>query len=191
MFLPSPRLPEDPNPITTAPGEPLPSFEELEALYEGEDIPLVEDSPLDEPGPLRYHPLHDLESLWWVAVYFVTHSVVSDSPTSDDTEQISSQRMLASQLFWGFDAARERAMTSETWFALRIRCLHPSLKLVSQVLERVRRLLAEAYSRAEKDLDPIQLEAIDTVYDPVRTCLQAVAEKLRDNDIIVHPLPFK
>lgn len=62
--------------------------------------------------PLRYNPLHDLESLWWVGVYFLLKreifpfasdgaSLVGEDPIVWDREE---QRTCADEVFYSTDA---------------------------------------------------------------------------------------
>ena len=38
--------------------------------------------------PLRYNPLHDLESLWWIGSYFLlTRGVVAEGPMDEEQQQ--------------------------------------------------------------------------------------------------------
>ncbi|KAF7794455.1 hypothetical protein EIP86_005589 [Pleurotus ostreatoroseus] len=49
--------------------------------------------------PFQYNPLHDLESLWWIAVYFILKKEVVGDPSSPDPVASPAQRALAARLF--------------------------------------------------------------------------------------------
>ena len=135
--------------------------------------------PIVEPGPLRYHALHDLESLWWVAAYFVINSTVVGPTDLQDKKRLLAQQAFASQLFHSDDDRREHVMTVANWFAARLKYLHPSLQRISQPLEQARGHLAAAYSRAEEDFDPIHADVVNDLYDKLAASFTEVVETTR------------
>ena len=142
-------------------------------MYAGTGIKFVGRVPMVLPGPLRYHAMHDLESLWWIAVWFITHRIVAEPDLDPNAEGIVAQRIFASQLFEEA-TSKHCAMTIETWFAVRIRCLHPSLDFVRHSLEQARGHLVDAYCRAEEDFDPIHTDAVDCLYGELQACFTYV-----------------
>ena len=68
--------------------------------------------PNVEPPDFRYLPLHDLESMWWIAAQFLTARAVTHCDPDDlDRSHYSKHAKFAKQLF-GRDACRASVMTS-------------------------------------------------------------------------------
>lgn len=113
-------------------------------------------SPVPVPPryPFRYNVLHDLESLWWVAVFFIFKTQVVDTSKDADAQALpvsDAQRVSAEQLFHDRNE-RLSVMTDTGVFALHIRNIHPTLQPLAEQLETLRRSLIKAYKKAEKDL---------------------------------------
>lgn len=106
----------------------------------------------------RYNALHDLESLWWIAVYFVFnrevyHDGVACS-TSEPGFSLDAQRRCAIQLFHDRDA-RWTTMHSGISFGTRIQSLHPTARAIARLLEDLRARLVQAYRKAEADISSL------------------------------------
>ncbi|KAI0916492.1 hypothetical protein AcV5_002972 [Taiwanofungus camphoratus] len=99
----------------------------------------------------RYNPLHDLESVWWVAVYFLfKRKMVRDS--GEDPvykEQLEVQRRYANKLFYD-KTERFRVMTCANIFSDKLHCLNSLAWKFGQVLENLRQRLARCYCEAEQ-----------------------------------------
>ena len=88
-------------------------------------------------APFRYNPLHDLESLWWNAAYFLmSRTLVFDEEDGSDSEydleaeeedrrgQLASLRTLF--IDWG---GRSWAMQMEGGFYHELDSLHPFMQI--------------------------------------------------------------
>ena len=126
---------------------PSPTEEEIvRRLWpsDGEELPkreiiIPEVSP--EP-PFRYNALHDLESLWWVAVYFLVKRRVvdetQDPPSPEDMVALAPQCRLASQLFDEKHPERLGTLTVDGILVDHARILHPSVHRIAILLDRLR-----------------------------------------------------
>lgn len=106
----------------------------------------------------RYNALHDLESLWWIAVYFVFdrevyHDGVACS-TSEPEFSLDAQRRYAMQLFHDRDT-RWTTLTSSQSFRTKMQSLHPTARAIARLLEDSRARLAWAYHQAEADISSL------------------------------------
>lgn len=106
----------------------------------------------------RYNPLHDLESLWWVAVYFlVTRDVTSiggEPPAERSVSDINAQRQWAEDIFWIGGNRRLPILRTGYFFLDKvIPCLHPSLIQLAWEIEAARQYLVGAYDSAEENVD--------------------------------------
>ncbi|KAI0942787.1 hypothetical protein AcV7_010360 [Taiwanofungus camphoratus] len=104
----------------------------------------------------RYNPLHDLESAWWVAVYFLfKRKVVHDSDEHPAyKESLADQMVYAGQLFYN-QTKRLSAMLNSRTFPAMLPCLHRDVQGLGQVLEDIRRELAHLYWMAEQNITAI------------------------------------
>ncbi len=85
--------------------------------------------PLPPHIPLRYNPIHDLESLWWIAVYFVLDMQLKpDSEAepqtfcADELYPTTQQRYYAGRLFFNA-TSRFSVMNDSTFFAAIVQSL--------------------------------------------------------------------
>ena len=94
----------------------------------------------------RYNPLHNLESLWWIAVYFVVKRVArktvkhARSNKAEDEWTSHAHRKYAGQLFFD-DTTRLLTMTDSETFRSNARVVHPALKPVLTILNDLRDML--------------------------------------------------
>ncbi|KAF7795043.1 hypothetical protein EIP86_006187 [Pleurotus ostreatoroseus] len=143
------------------------------------------------PAKFVYNPLHDLESLWWIAVYvLVAKKVVSDDSTSGQTpEELQGQRQLASDLFWE-KGKRSFALKSSTYFSRELHNLHPSLRAIASLVDDLRRSLVRAYLNAERDITalPSDFDIAQNLHIEFGQGFCGIAKVLEDNDIEICPL---
>ncbi|KAF7797922.1 hypothetical protein EIP86_009129 [Pleurotus ostreatoroseus] len=101
--------------------------------------------------PFQYNPLHDLESLWWVAVYFVVvKQVVRTGETDPPVYSLEPQRAYATELFTNWQT-RWLALYDDTLFLERSGVLPQSTKKVLIALDGLRNVLHTLYFRFERD----------------------------------------
>ncbi|KAF7790439.1 hypothetical protein EIP86_001394 [Pleurotus ostreatoroseus] len=174
---------------------PIPSREEVvRRLWptEGEELPereiiVPELSP--EP-PFRYNTLHDLESLWWVAVYFLIKRRVVDEtqgpPSPEDLAALAPQCQLASQLFDNSGHERLGTLTVDGIFANHRRVLHPSVHRVAIILDQLRQGLCSAYITQEAD--PLSTNLVPDIHSTFINTLLDIADAPLEH-IKLLPLP--
>ncbi|KAF7790466.1 hypothetical protein EIP86_001421 [Pleurotus ostreatoroseus] len=126
----------------TPPPRPRPTWAESMAL-------------MDDPMPeFRYNPLHDMESLWWNAIYFTLNREIHEyagEPLSTSPDRRSAQQLSARKLFYQLEG-RLLALKFNGILRQRLGCLHPILKDVGNILEEMRLSLRTAYTEAEKSI---------------------------------------
>ncbi|KAI0088534.1 hypothetical protein BDY19DRAFT_906556 [Irpex rosettiformis] len=159
--------------------------------------------------PFHYNPTHDLESLWWIGVYFVINKVTSPAIASDGTPAVDStdnvpspatssltveQRKYAGQLFYSYEA-RSKAMFPEVGSEFDKKAVGWPTHLNAICLELIelRKLLRKHYTIIERPGFVITNEVCDGItelYETFRTTFTSLAGTLAAGDITVAPLPF-
>lgn len=118
-----------------------------------EEGPQVQEGtlPVCRP-PFRHNPLHDLESLLWLALYIILCSDMSRWDTSlseqDWARYLLARRKLAANLFNNPTARLQTMMRSNT-FQYDLAQLHPLLRAICEQLNTYREYLVELYISAE------------------------------------------
>ncbi|KAJ3555678.1 hypothetical protein NM688_g2446 [Phlebia brevispora] len=193
LFLPEPKIP---NILEGCP----PGFDVAKFYAENEEREARGEEPLPFPGIIdldsivpppdfSYNPLHDLESLWWIAAFFIITRTVegAEDATKKATQRMEAQRKLAYDLFSG-RTKRYDVIQKKDYFMTSLSCLHPSLRKVAKLVESAREHLVTGYITTEKNLDPENLEIKHDVYTAFQTCFDAISSKLKDRDILVRRL---
>ncbi|KAI0086085.1 hypothetical protein BDY19DRAFT_996268 [Irpex rosettiformis] len=162
--------------------------------------------------PFHYNPTHDLESLWWIGVYFVINkitlpAIASDgAPAVDSTDTILSpatssltveQRQYARRLFYSYEA-RSSAMSTEDTSDFDEEIMHwpAHLKEICLKLIELRKRLRKHYAIIERPGFVITNQvcngttSLDSLYDTFRMTFTFLAGTLAARDITVAPLPF-
>ncbi|KAF8498440.1 hypothetical protein JB92DRAFT_3125288 [Gautieria morchelliformis] len=146
----------------------------------------------DMPTEFRHNPLHDLESLWWIAVWQIFYYTLppddssSSSPTDHHTTEDREERLsLQEQAFFKMfpedlnNSTRSRIITTQFSFdAITRKCFLEGSKLskIRHKLNALRSDLLEAYLSAEKDFS--ETHAIHSgAYVPVENELKGIHEK--------------
>ncbi|KAJ3555479.1 hypothetical protein NM688_g2554 [Phlebia brevispora] len=136
----------------------------------------------------RCNPLHDLESLWWVAVYFAVNREIISHENDDDAASQSrsrsanreaAQRGVVREFFHQQDK-RQAAFCFNVQFMEGMGCLHPSLRKVGVLLEKIRIHLRDAYTEAEKSLKTLTFDFADSTYNQISDALGAASEAAPD-----------
>lgn len=113
----------------------------------------------------KHNPLHDLESVFWLAVFLVLCTILQrpvDTPEDDWKEYIAAHDTLSALLFHD-KATRLRVVTQDWAFEEQLIGLHPRILAICEELDRVRSVLTEAYSRAESDPSNLTFERIMSI----------------------------
>ncbi|PSR88600.1 hypothetical protein PHLCEN_2v5127 [Hermanssonia centrifuga] len=145
--------------------------------------------PLFPSKPFAYNPLHDLESLWWVAVYFVINKGIvhcDDEESEDFQSRSADQRTFARQLFYD-QHTRHNVMVINSYFSTKLSCLDPSLLRIGEILEDTRSALVDAYCRVEsmKELEKIDITIVEDVHSIIQDNFREACDILESSDIQV------
>ncbi len=144
------------------------------------------------PFPFRYNPLHDLESLWWIAVYFIFTTEVKNYANMDEKGKARQRRLdeHVLKLFCNFTHRKLDMMDS--WnerFSTRCQSLHPSIRPIGEDLERARILLATTYRQCEKKYRTITLEPLEGLHDNIQKLFLSISQEIGKLPILAHVLP--
>ena len=125
-----------------------------------------------EPVPFTYNPLHDLESIWWIATFLIFHYFTVDGHDrrllNIDVDKLFSTSELASRI---------AAFTSPTRYRQMVDHLPAQLQQHGEQLDLVRELLVLAYRSAEATPDINQAAFDSSLYE----VLKEVFCELRDD----------
>ncbi|KAI0924857.1 hypothetical protein AcV7_007226 [Taiwanofungus camphoratus] len=164
---------DDTDDSSTPPPEPIESSEAIDAVAESSlpDPNVADWEPetqvKQKPG-VRYNPLHDLESCWWVAVYFLFNyrvvRVGNSAPSSDYDRKLEGQMRYAKRLFYGDLASRISTLTDVGVFIDAVGNLHSSVKGTGVMLEDARKRLIKRYREGEKDLATLNHTVADGIH---------------------------
>lgn len=133
---------------------------------------------------LRYNPLHDIESTWWLMAFFLFNKdvqvVYRDSNTvplacliedpAVRSERLKKQAQYAETLFL-FGHGRKDTLMLNRILLENLRYLHPALLGVGGALNTARIHLLRAYTQAEEDVDNIDYNTENGVYGQLRSAL--------------------
>lgn len=116
--------------------------------------------PRAEPPPdtpFRYNPLHDLESIFWLALYLLLTGTlvdVGEGGTEVTTEHRQAQHQLSNILFC--DLAFRMTIMKPGVLQSHLANLHPRIAEIAKLLDGVRSHLTSAFVKSEENLkEPI------------------------------------
>ncbi|KAJ3527595.1 hypothetical protein NM688_g8107 [Phlebia brevispora] len=145
----------------------------LEGYHLGPD-----DSPPDR-SPFRYNPLHDLESLWWIAANFIQTRCITDNnrpslaatkPSSSSTSDVPMSSGLS---------VRERrvdTLIQPYHFWRDTRVLPEPLVQIADKLDDLRRQVTLRYLAVEKHTGSIDKACADGLHDAFHQTFAEIAE---------------
>lgn len=150
-----------------------PTYNHREYRLAGKRAPVVPHGPSDAeafarlpPLKFRYNPLHDMESLWWVAVYLVLKRDVVPGTTGEEPEAAWDSKAQQSYVCELFGAKRDRLFSHPATLIYDLhRVVHPALWPAASILNDLRLSLLTAYHAAEKNLDTLDEKCADGLYD--------------------------
>ena len=133
--------------------------------------------------PFRNNPLHDFESIYWLALYL---PLFGEIQLPDGAAKMTSAHMQACQTLAG------RAFANGLPRLVFLRCgkfegcLHPMVSGVVEVLDGLRQTVVDAFMEAEASLEqPIPFSVSEATCEAVGGALVKVIEHLKTRDIVV------
>ncbi|KAJ3558272.1 hypothetical protein NM688_g1021 [Phlebia brevispora] len=142
------------------------------------------------PG-VCYHPLHDLESLWWVAVWFLmTKEVVHPDPDEGETFVASkAQRKFAKDLF-GDPSTRRNALVDHYKFMDQIEGLPRIPQNLAMALNVLREFLVEKYHVVDTELETIGNGCAGDLYDKFCEVFEAILKVPEAEVCTLRPITY-
>ena len=132
------------------------------------------------PPPLRRNCLHDLESLWWLALYFLTNWTISADPRYNTAEQLH----LSEKLFNDTDE-RLMLLRRPQGFTDIVSVLPLELRDLARHLQMALHALVEAYWTLEEDIRTNRLRVPGRIYEVLHDTLTEMSRSLeRTQDIV-------
>lgn len=158
-----------------------------------EGKPMEPISPLKTPPPVppfRYNPIHDFESLWWLAVYFLfNREIIQDTdtpPDSTETAGATAHREFDHEPF-GDLGWRQRVICGLGVFQSHVETLHPTVRPLGYALDGCREMIVEAYHAAEKDLDSVPSSVAENLCYWLMSQFFRMAHLLKGRNVMVRP----
>ncbi|KAI0810839.1 hypothetical protein BC629DRAFT_1008805 [Irpex lacteus] len=162
--------------------------------------------PVSPPSKtFYYNPVHDLESLWWIAVYFVINketrlapvtlppqSAASPDDPPQDTQAFTSpltdaQRKYARELFYT-RLARRLALDYDSDFDDQAKTWPAHLQPICQRLITLKNSLRRHYKKIERVDHVITKDVCGVLYQTFADTFYTIACDLSAQDIIVAPM---
>lgn len=138
--------------------------------------------------PFRYNPLHDMESLWWVALFLLLAGTLVDagSTSADITNsQKVAQQRLSEQLFCD-TTFRMNALISDETLRSHLFPLHPRVKEIGIQLEKMRSYLTQGFRQAEKNMTKsIPFALPPSLYQKSQSLFRKIIESLAADNVLV------
>ena len=138
--------------------------------------------------PFRYNPLHDLESLWWVAFHCVSVRVVVQVGDDDQSYRRGDHTCFDTSGVFGMGEGKKSLFKRSTRMLEKSRLLHPAVQEAIKHLDQARGLLVQAYKDAEKDLSKIDFHVADGMHEVLRDCFNTIASAYTNNDVILEDI---
>ncbi|KAJ3552849.1 hypothetical protein NM688_g3933 [Phlebia brevispora] len=144
-------------------------------------------SLLRRPPIFRYNAVHDLESLWWIAVYFIVCYEVADGDEKGSPDLSRSQRKLASELFW-YPDSRLWALKHRDYFREGVLSLHPSMRKIGLALEILRQEMVSVYLDIEHDVFTMGFNVAGSLHHKFARCFHGLYKLLDKKDVVATAL---
>ncbi|KIP01109.1 hypothetical protein PHLGIDRAFT_123659 [Phlebiopsis gigantea 11061_1 CR5-6] len=134
------------------------------------------------PRPaFKYNPLHDLESVWWVAVYvWLCSCPVKNDAKMDQaawSERLQAHARLATRVFRNNDFRRSFLSVEDT-LTEELELLLPSFAAIGEELDAVRETIMCTYLEAEEDTSMITFQVAEHAYEDILDSLSAIQASL-------------
>ncbi|KAJ3559363.1 hypothetical protein NM688_g391 [Phlebia brevispora] len=133
--------------------------------------------------PFRYNPLHDLESVWWVAVYVMVKREAQDS-NPDASHLLAKEKLdpfcseTSKELYLKGSRSLKNILDTRD---------NQSIKYVATVLSKLQSLLQDTYKCAEQDPSRINEQVAREAIVQFRKAFLKMASHFEENDIILAP----
>ncbi|KAI6110909.1 hypothetical protein EDD16DRAFT_1522009 [Pisolithus croceorrhizus] len=120
--------------------------------------------------PFRFNPLHDVESIWWIATWILYYHV-DEKGRQLSTDQIRCFR----ELFPG----RLNSRTSAFLAPLADAVLPTPFQTAAHIVEDMRDQLRIAYTASETNMPPVYDDALEMLHSTFNECFASAAEHSR------------
>lgn len=130
----------------------------------------------------RHNPLHDLESMFWIAAYFLIKTGGKDA----EAAAIARQQDATRELFYN-DVQRCSCMKDSTYFIHVVQTLHTDMQPAGFCLDAWRSKLANAFYSAEKDCSCITCAVADSLHESLSCTLRRIAKLVAEPSAHLSP----
>ncbi|KAJ3526586.1 hypothetical protein NM688_g8246 [Phlebia brevispora] len=133
----------------------------------------------EEYSYFRYNALHDVESLWWMAVYFILkREIVDESAVDDQTLVVSSaaQQSYSVAVFHGDDIPfKAHTLFHDEGFTKTMKTIPDRWSAVVERLNVLRRELVKRYVLQETDVAAIDHTCADGLHELFKSTFEEIA----------------
>lgn len=156
--------------------------------------PGIVDSPSEQPRkestadtPFRYNPLHDLESLHWLALYLLFGGRLvdaGDGAMKVTANHIQAQYQLSKALFC--DLAFRMSVMRPGVLRSHLAGVHPRVAEIAILLDGARSHLTQAFVKSEENLEkPIPFSVAEYTYAGMLEKIGKINQLLATQDVLV------
>ena len=164
-----------------------------ESLQDGRSSTLRQDTNVIPPPPYSigavngvpflYNPLHDMESLWWLALFLVLAALPAALKIT--TAQKDAQNQLVADLFCN-PKLRLQTFAMSPGLGPHLVSLHPRVANIVWVLETMRLYLTSAFTELERGLKkPVPFSAAPKLYPMFKSEFHTITSTLRKGNVHV------
>lgn len=124
----------------------------------------------------HHNPLHDLESIFWIAAYFLFKA----GGRGAEAAAIARQQKATRELFYDKNQ-RSSCIHDSTHFIRVVRNLHPSVQPAGFCLDAWRSELVDTFHSAEKDCLRITYTVADRLHESLFRALHRIAKLITES----------
>lgn len=139
-------------------------------------------SPPKHYAVFRHNPLHDLESMFWIAAYFLFKTGGKGAEATAIARQQDSTR----ELFYN-DLQRCSCIKDSTHFIHIVQTLHTDMQPAGFCLDTWRSKLSSAFYSAEKDCSCITSAVADSLHESLSRTLHRIAKLVTESSAHLSP----
>ncbi|KAL5520237.1 hypothetical protein ACEPAG_9450 [Sanghuangporus baumii] len=162
---------------------------ELTAMEEGrwEDVALLRNSR--RPPPFSHNDLHDLESLWWIAIwelFYHDEGLKSDAEHPYDKERDEQRKLAAAELFPRSSETDDRRcfLQSGAYYCSSLAWMPDRLHNVKAALNALRKTFFDNYSKFEAGFPDIRTDVFYGTHDKAQLVFERCKEYASDRRLV-------
>ncbi|KAF7794450.1 hypothetical protein EIP86_005584 [Pleurotus ostreatoroseus] len=149
--------------------------------------PTRRESPQYQPT-FWYNPLHDLESLWWLSLYFAVKREILNQQSPEENSVVSPPHRACASDFFENDVIRGSMIQGSSLLLRKAQGVLPPIPFtLVRVLEELLRELIQKYTAAEKDVSALNRNCADGLHEIFQQIFHEIADVEVIENMTVRP----